>query len=170
MAAAVAVLGTGLLGAGFVKGFLKRNHTVHCWNRSASKAKVDAAAAASCTHSHARLQALEVHGAKAFASPADAVRGVKFVHIVVAADAAVEEVIEGPARHDDTSHLVAAARSGLDKGALVIDHSTVSPMLVVPRFERMRAVRLVRLADSAITHMHEVGDHLRVGACLHGPR
>lgn len=42
MAAAVAVLGTGLLGAGFVRGFLKRNHPVHCWNRSASKAQVNA--------------------------------------------------------------------------------------------------------------------------------
>ena len=38
--AAVAVLGTGLLGAGFVRGFRKRGVEVNCWNRTAEKAKV----------------------------------------------------------------------------------------------------------------------------------
>lgn len=37
---AVAVLGTGLLGSGFVRGLRKRGVEVHCWNRSADKAKV----------------------------------------------------------------------------------------------------------------------------------
>lgn len=99
-------------------------------------------------------------------------RGVKYVHLVVAADAAVEEVLEGLGHATKIlrSHFVAAARSGLDKGTLVIDHSTVSPMLVIPRFERLRAVRLFRLADSEITHLHAVGNLLRVGTCLHGPR
>lgn len=37
---AAAVLGTGFLGSGFVRGLRKRNVETHCWNRSADKAKV----------------------------------------------------------------------------------------------------------------------------------
>lgn len=40
MAHQVAVLGTGLLGAGFVRGFRKRGNNVNVWNRTAEKAKV----------------------------------------------------------------------------------------------------------------------------------
>ena len=55
----IAWLGTGLLGGNFVRKMLERGETVHVWNRTADKAK-----------------ALEAEGAKAFDSPADAVKDV----------------------------------------------------------------------------------------------
>lgn len=35
----VAVLGTGIVGSGFVRGFRKRGLEVNVWNRTADKAK-----------------------------------------------------------------------------------------------------------------------------------
>lgn len=40
-------------------------------------------------------QALESTGAKAFATPAEAVRGAKFVHLVLTDDTVVDSVLEG---------------------------------------------------------------------------
>jgi len=92
----IAVLGTGLLGSGFVRAARKRRDDVHVWNRSPDRAK-----------------ALESTGAIAFTDAASAVRGASRVHIVVTDDAAVEGVL-------------AAAKDGFEPGALVIDHSTTS--------------------------------------------
>ena len=105
----VAVLGTGLLGAGFVESLLGKGHQVRVWNRTAEKVRplVDA-------------------GAVAAEDPADAVRGVDRVHLVLSADAAVDEV-------------VAAMRPGLGDGVWVIDHSTNSPALTAARFDDLRA-------------------------------
>jgi 3-hydroxyisobutyrate dehydrogenase len=59
----------------------------------------------------ARAKALEADGAKAFESAADAVRGASRVHVVVSDDAAVESVL---------------ASAKLERGVLVIDHTTTS--------------------------------------------
>jgi 3-hydroxyisobutyrate dehydrogenase len=91
----IAILGTGLLGSGFARALLARGETVHAWNRSPDKAR-----------------ALETHGARAFADPADAARGASRVHVAVSDDAAVDSVL-------------AAAK--LEAGALVVDHTTTSP-------------------------------------------
>ncbi|MEO8582158.1 MAG: NAD(P)-binding domain-containing protein [Flavitalea sp.] len=92
----IAFLGTGLLGANFTKALLKKGEKVNVWNRTFEKAK-----------------ALEQFGAKAFENPADAVKGVDHIHIIVSDDEAVEEVL-------------AKASSGFEKGAIIIDHTTTS--------------------------------------------
>ncbi len=92
----IAYLGTGLLGAGFVKALRKKGNDVNVWNRTAEKAK-----------------ALEADGAVAFANVADAVKGAERIHLTLKDDASVDEVL-------------AAAAAGLQPGAYIIDHTTTS--------------------------------------------
>lgn len=91
-----AFLGMGLLGSNFVKAMLKKGEQVQVWNRTASKAKD-----------------LEKFGAKAFESVADAVKGADRIHVTLKDDASVDEVLQ-------------AASSGLNPGAIIIDHTTTS--------------------------------------------
>jgi 3-hydroxyisobutyrate dehydrogenase len=93
----IAFFGTGLLGSGFVRALLRRGETVHVWNRSPEKAK-----------------ALEEHGARVFAEPADAARGAARVHLTLGDDASVDEVL-------------ARAKPGIAAGVPIVDHSTTSP-------------------------------------------
>lgn len=105
----IAVLGTGLLGAGFVESFLARGQSVRVWNRTASK-----------------TEPLVKAGAVAAVDPAAAVEGAANVHLVLSADDAVDEVI-------------AALRPGLGKGVPIIDHSTNLPAKVAARYELLRS-------------------------------
>lgn len=105
----ITFLGTGLLGSNFTKALLKKGETVHVWNRTADKAK-----------------ALEEVGAKVFANPAEAVKGASRVHIVVSDDAVVNDVL-------------AQAESGLEKGAVIIDHTTTSVNGAIERTEQWAA-------------------------------
>ena len=73
----IAFLGTGRLGSGFVHRLLGLGHAVHVWNRSPAAAN-----------------ALEAHGAKAFATAAEAIAGVDRVHLALADDASVDAVLE----------------------------------------------------------------------------
>lgn len=92
----IAFLGMGLLGSNFVRALRRRGEEVQVWNRTERRAR-----------------ALEETGARAFASPADAVRGAARVHLALSDDAAVDAVLE-------------AARPGLEPGALIVDHTTTS--------------------------------------------
>jgi len=105
----IAILGTGLLGSGFVHALRKKNEDVRVWNRSPEKAR-----------------ALAASGATPFADAADAVRGAARTHIVVSDDAAVDAVL-------------AAAAAGFAPGALVFDHSTTSTAGARERTLRWRA-------------------------------
>jgi len=105
----VALLGTGLLGSGMVRRFLKRGTRVTVWNRSPDKA-----------------QALEKDGAVAAASAVDAVTGADRIHIVLSDDRVVDAIL---------SQIADAVKPG----AIVIDHSTTLPEQTAIRFERMRA-------------------------------
>jgi 3-hydroxyisobutyrate dehydrogenase len=107
--ARIALLGTGLLGSGMVRRFLKHGEQVTAWNRTAAKAR-----------------ALEADGAVVAASPAAAVANADRVHIVVQDDAAVDGLVDQIA-------------PALKAGAIVIDHSTTLPETTVNRFERVRA-------------------------------
>ena len=113
---AVAYLGTGLLGGALVEAAVKRGERVTVWNRTVDKAR-----------------ALEPLGAHVAASPADAVRGAALVHLVLKDDDAVEQVI-------------AALRPGLDRDAVIVDHSTTQPARTA---ERAR-----RLTDEGVRYLH----------------
>lgn len=89
-------IGTGLLGSGFVRAWLKRGEEVKVWNRTPQKA-----------------EKLEIYGAKAVPAIEEAVQGVKKIHLVLKDDAAVDEVL-------------ANAESHLEAEAVIIDHTTTS--------------------------------------------
>lgn len=108
----IAFLGTGLLGSAFAESAVKRGDIVRAWNRTASKAA-----------------ALAPFGIAIAATPADAVRGATRVHLVLKDDAVVDEVI-------------AAARPGLERGAILIDHSTTLPTLTSERAKALEAAGL----------------------------
>jgi 3-hydroxyisobutyrate dehydrogenase len=112
----IAFLGTGLLGSGFVRALRGRGEEVNVWNRTAEKAK-----------------ALEADGAKAFADPVEAVRGVRRVHLVLSDDAAVDQVLE-------------RVHPGLGKDAVVVDHTTTSP--------KGAAARVSRWAERGVRYQH----------------
>ena len=73
----VAVLGAGMLGAGFVQSLRKRGADVRVWNRTPEKAL-----------------ALRELGATVASDPAGAVSGAERVHLVLSDDAAVDKVLE----------------------------------------------------------------------------
>jgi 3-hydroxyisobutyrate dehydrogenase len=102
----IAFLGTGLLGANFVKALRRQGEDVQVWNRTTSKAR-----------------ALEADGARAFEQVADAVRGAAQVHLTLPDDAVVDTVLE-------------QALPGLAKGTVLIDHSTTLPASTVLRITR----------------------------------
>ncbi|MEO6918702.1 MAG: NAD(P)-dependent oxidoreductase [Collimonas sp.] len=105
----IAFLGTGLLGSAFAEAAAKRGDTVTAWNRSSDK-----------------VQALAQFGVRPAATPAEAVRAVSRVHIVLKDDAVVEEAI-------------AAIRDALPADAIVIDHTTTLPALTAERAARLHA-------------------------------
>ena len=91
-----AFLGMGLLGSNFVKAMRAKGEEVKIWNRT-----------------HSRAEALTDTGAIICDSAAEAVKGVKYIHIAVKDDAAVDEVLE-------------AAKNGMEPGAIIIDHTTTT--------------------------------------------
>lgn len=107
--ARIALLGTGLLGSGMVQRFLRSGTAVTVWNRTESKAR-----------------ALEQHGARVAASPREAAAGADRVHFVLPDDAVVNQMLEQIA-------------PSLERGTIVVDHSTTLPEATRARAERMRA-------------------------------
>lgn len=105
----IAFIGTGLLGGAFVEAATRRGDDVTVWNRTASKA-----------------HALEAFGARVAATPADAVRGVERVHLVLPDDVVVEDVI-------------ASIRKALAPDAVIVDHSTTLPAATADRSRRLNA-------------------------------
>lgn len=102
----LAFLGTGLLGANFVRALRRRGEAVQVWNRSPEKA-----------------QALAEVGAVVCQDPAQAVRGARLVHLTLSDDAAVDDVLE-------------RARPGLAPDAIIVDHTTTSPSGTRARAQR----------------------------------
>ena len=104
----IAWLGTGLLGANFVRKMLERGEEVHVWNRSPEKAR-----------------ALEADGAKAFDTAADAVRGASEIHLTLSDDASVDSVLE------PLADLVLPT-------AIIFDHTTTAPTPTGERIDRWK--------------------------------
>jgi 3-hydroxyisobutyrate dehydrogenase len=94
------------MGAGFVRAARERGEDVAVWNRSPDKAR-----------------ALEAYGARAFASAADAAHGAARIHLTLADDDSVDAVLEPLA-------------STLDRGTLIIDHTTTAPTPTAQRYAR----------------------------------
>jgi 3-hydroxyisobutyrate dehydrogenase len=105
----IAVLGTGLLGSGMVRHFLKGGAPVTVWNRTEAKAR-----------------ALEADGAAVAPTPEAAAGGADHVHFVLPDD----EVVDG---------ILTQIAPALKKGAIVVDHSTTLPEATRTRFARVRA-------------------------------
>jgi len=103
----IAQLGTGLMGAGFARAFLKRGESVQVWNRTAERAKP-----------------LAADGARACADVREAVRGANQVHITLKDDDSVDEVL-------------AQIAGAIEPGALVFDHTTTAPTPTAARYARM---------------------------------
>ncbi len=95
----IAILGTGLMGSGFVRRLRTLGHEVRVWNRSADKAR-----------------ALESLGAIACDDAAAALAGAERVHVALADDAAVDAVLEP----------LAAAFAALPAEVWIVDHTTTS--------------------------------------------
>jgi 3-hydroxyisobutyrate dehydrogenase-like beta-hydroxyacid dehydrogenase len=112
----VAWLGTGMLGSGFVEGMLSRGGAVDVWNRTGNKA-----------------QALVAKGATPHAQVADAVKDAARIHLCLSDDEAVDGVL-------------AQVLPAMKRGALVVDHTTVSPEGTARRAERM--------AQAGVTFVH----------------
>jgi len=102
----IAFFGSGMLGSGFVRALRKRGEVVAVWNRT-----------------HARAEALEAFGAKAFTDPAEAAHGATRIHLSLSDDAAVDDVLE-------------RARPGFEPGVVVVDHTTTSATGTVARAAR----------------------------------
>ncbi|WP_292894681.1 NAD(P)-dependent oxidoreductase [Nitratireductor sp.] len=92
---AVAVLGTGLIGAAIARNLARKGFHVRAWNRTAEKAQI-----------------LTADGVQAFDNPVDAVRD---------ADVIVTVLKDGPVVHK----AMAAALPGLRKGVIWLQLSTV---------------------------------------------
>src|ERR1700753_4287647 len=103
-----AFLGTGLLGANFVKDMIQHGEEVQVWNRTAEKAK-----------------ALEKDGAKAFDEVSEAVKGADVIHLTLKDDATVDEVLKKAAK-------------GFTKGAIIIDHTTTSAKGAIKRTKKWK--------------------------------
>jgi 3-hydroxyisobutyrate dehydrogenase len=102
----IAWLGTGLLGANFVRKMLERGETVHVWNRSPEKAR-----------------ALEAEGAKAFDDTREAVRGASEIHLTLSDDASVDSVL------DPLADIILPT-------AVIADHTTTAPTPTGDRVRR----------------------------------
>jgi 3-hydroxyisobutyrate dehydrogenase len=102
----IAYLGTGLLGANFVRKLLERGETVHVWNRTPEKAR-----------------ALQAEGAVAFDDAATAVRGASQIHLTLSDDAAVDSVL------DPLADIILPT-------AVIADHTTTAPTPTGERVRR----------------------------------
>lgn len=105
----IAVLGTGLLGSGFVLHQCDLGKPVVAWNRSRDK-----------------LAPLAEAGATLAATPAEAVAGAERVHLVLSEDRVVDAVL-------------ADVLDALPADVPIIDHSTNLPRGVAERYTRLRS-------------------------------
>jgi 3-hydroxyisobutyrate dehydrogenase len=105
-------IGLGIMGRGMTHNLLKAGHSVTVWNRTA-----------------ARMDEFAAAGAKTATSPADLASKCDVVLICVSDTPDVEEVLFG----------VDSVSAGIQAGALVIDHSTISPQKTVEMAKRLNA-------------------------------
>lgn len=108
----IGFIGLGIMGRGMTHNLLKAGQNVTVWNRSA-----------------ARMDELAAAGAKTASSPADLAARCDVILICVSDTPDVEEVLFG---EDGVS-------AGVKAGALIVDHSTISPQKTVEMAKRLNA-------------------------------
>jgi 3-hydroxyisobutyrate dehydrogenase len=96
----IGFIGLGIMGSGMTKNLINKGHAVTVWNRTTAK-----------------MDDVLKMGARAAESPKDIAKQNDIIMICVSDTPDVEEVILG---NDGVIH-------GVQKGKLVIDHSTISP-------------------------------------------
>jgi 3-hydroxyisobutyrate dehydrogenase len=119
----VALLGLGTMGSGMAANLLKAGFPLAVWNRSRAKA-----------------EALAAQGARVAETPADAARGASVILSMLADDAASRAVWLG-----EDGALAAA-----NKGAVLIDCSTVSPTWIAELAQATEA-RGLEFLDAPVT-------------------
>ena len=112
----VAFLGTGLLGGAMVERMLGQGDSVTVWNRTASK-----------------LQLLQAAGAVIARTAGDGVTAADHVHLALTDDAVVDGIL-------------AEVTPRLRRDAIVMDHSTTSPVTT--------KARAARLAQAGVRFLH----------------
>ena len=123
MSEKIGFIGLGIMGQGMVRNLLKAGYPVSVWNRTASKAEV-----------------FVKEGASQATSLADLASENDIIMICVSDTPDVKEVILGP---NGIIH-------GVKSGALVIDHSTISPQATV-EFAKALNEKGVQMLDAPIS-------------------
>lgn len=108
----IGFIGLGIMGRGMTRNLLKAGRDVTVWNRTA-----------------ARMDEFVAEGAKSASSPADLASKCDVILICVSDTPDVEQVLFGA---DGVS-------AGVKRGALVVDHSTISPRKTVEMAKRLNA-------------------------------
>ncbi|MCB2153625.1 NAD(P)-dependent oxidoreductase [bacterium] len=123
MAERLGFIGLGIMGLGMARNLMKAGHELTVWNRTTSKA-----------------EALASEGAKVADNPADLATNCDIIFVCVSDTPDVQEVLLGD------SGVVHGAHSG----ALVVDHSTISPSATVEIAEKL-AEEGVRFLDAPVS-------------------
>jgi 3-hydroxyisobutyrate dehydrogenase-like beta-hydroxyacid dehydrogenase len=142
MARVIGVLGIGLMGRGMARSLLRKGHAVRVWNRTRAKA-----------------EELAASGATVAATPAEAARGASVVVSMLADPAAVAETYEGPV----------GLLSALEKDAVVIDSSTVSPPTTLRMAAQVRA-KGGQLLDAPVFGSKNEAENGALGLIVGGDR
>lgn len=108
----IGFIGLGIMGRGMTHNLLKAGQNVTVWNRSA-----------------ARMDEFAAAGAKTASSPADLAARCDVILICVSDTPDVEQVLFGGN----------GVSAGVKPGALIVDHSTISPQKTVEMAKRLNA-------------------------------
>jgi 3-hydroxyisobutyrate dehydrogenase-like beta-hydroxyacid dehydrogenase len=144
----VAMLGTGMIGAGMVEAWLGRGLEVHVWNRS-----------------QAKVAPLVEQGAHAHASVAEAAASAKILHLALSDDAAVDATLDaaGEALHgklvvDHTTTSPAGARARSERLAVRGARFLHAPVFMSPAM--CRSAHGIMLASGPSATFEEAKAHL----------
>ncbi len=108
----IGFIGLGIMGRGMTNNLLKAGHKVTVWNRTA-----------------ARMDEFAAAGAQTASSPAELAAQCNMILICVSDTPDVEAVLFGEN----------GVSAGIKSGALVVDHSTISPQKTVEMAKRLNA-------------------------------
>ena len=108
----IGFIGLGIMGRGMTRNLLKAGQDVTAWNRTA-----------------ARMDEFAAAGAKTASSPAELAARCDVILVCVSDTPDVEQVLFG----------VNGVGAGVKPGALVVDHSTISPQKTVEMAKRLNA-------------------------------